>query len=133
MVALIIAYLPTMYSAFSRREAAVTLLDVRAGKPPSAVQMILRYHRNHGLDSLHSINFLKFRYAYLLMRTEDEFVLVPFQSIFEFNKSLRGQMEDSILYWANKILSVLEILSGCWRVVNDHMFYPVVLYAQCLS
>ncbi len=53
MVALIIAYLPTMYSAFSRREAAVTLLDVRAGKPPSAVQMILRYHRNHGLDSLH--------------------------------------------------------------------------------
>jgi hypothetical protein len=53
MVALIIAYLPTMYGAFSRRETAVTLLDVRAGKPPSAVQMILRYHRNHGLDSLH--------------------------------------------------------------------------------
>ncbi|MGB3715619.1 MAG: hypothetical protein WA996_14400 [Candidatus Promineifilaceae bacterium] len=53
MVALIIAYLPTMYNAFSRRETAVTLLDVRAGRPPSAVQMILRYHRNHGLDSLH--------------------------------------------------------------------------------
>lgn len=53
MVALIIAYLPTMYSAFSRRETAVALLDVRAGSPPSAVQMILRYHRNHGLDSLH--------------------------------------------------------------------------------
>jgi hypothetical protein len=53
MVALIIAYLPTMYGAFSRRETAVALLDVRAGNPPSAVQMILRYHRNHGLDSLH--------------------------------------------------------------------------------
>jgi hypothetical protein len=53
MVALIIAYLPTMYGAFSRRETAVALLDVRAGRPPSAVQMILRYHRNHGLDSLH--------------------------------------------------------------------------------
>lgn len=53
MVALIIAYLPTMYGAFSRRETAVTLLDVRAGRPPSAVQMILRYHRNHGLESLH--------------------------------------------------------------------------------
>ena len=53
MVALLIAYLPTMYSAFTRRETAVTLLDVRAGLPPSAVQMILRYHRNHGLDSLH--------------------------------------------------------------------------------
>jgi hypothetical protein len=53
MVALIIAYLPTMYGAFSRRESAVTLLDVRAGRPPSAIQMLLRYHRNHGLENLH--------------------------------------------------------------------------------
>jgi len=35
LVALLIAYLPTMYTAFSRREAAVTLLEVRAGSPPS--------------------------------------------------------------------------------------------------
>ncbi|MGW8318234.1 MAG: hypothetical protein ACWGPS_03230 [Candidatus Promineifilaceae bacterium] len=52
LVALLIAYLPTMYSAFSRREAAVTLLEVRAGKPPSAVEMLMRYYRNDGLDSL---------------------------------------------------------------------------------
>src|SRR5690242_13157367 len=31
LVALLIAYLPTMYGAFSRRETAVTLLAVRAG------------------------------------------------------------------------------------------------------
>jgi hypothetical protein len=52
LVALLIAYLPTMYSAFSKRERAVTLLEVRAGKPPSAAEMILRYHRNQGFDSL---------------------------------------------------------------------------------
>ena len=52
MVALLIAYLPTMYAAFSRREAAVTLLEVRAGNPPSAAEMIQRYHRIHGLDAL---------------------------------------------------------------------------------
>ena len=52
MIALLIAYLPTMYAAFSRREAAVTLLDVRAGNPPSPTQMIARYHRIHGLDQL---------------------------------------------------------------------------------
>jgi hypothetical protein len=34
LVALLIAYLPTMYAAFSRRESAVTLLEVRAGSPP---------------------------------------------------------------------------------------------------
>ncbi len=52
MVALLISYLPTMYSAFQRREAAVTMLEVRAGAPPSVVGMISRYHRIHGLDHL---------------------------------------------------------------------------------
>ncbi len=52
LVALLIAYLPTIYAAFSRREAAVTLLEVRAGNPPSAEQMLLRYHRIHGFARL---------------------------------------------------------------------------------
>ena len=52
LVALLIAYLPTMYSAFSKREAAVTMLEVRAGSPPSAIELIQRYHRIHGLDHL---------------------------------------------------------------------------------
>ncbi len=52
LVALLIAYLPSIYSAFSRREALVTLLEVRAGNPPSAVEMIARYHRIHGLEHL---------------------------------------------------------------------------------
>ncbi|MBE7556577.1 MAG: hypothetical protein HS126_36460 [Anaerolineales bacterium] len=52
LIALLIAYLPSMYAAFSRREAAVALLEVRAGSPPSAVEMILRFQRIHGLDRL---------------------------------------------------------------------------------
>ena len=52
MVALLIAYLPTMYAAFSRREQAVNMLEVRAGNPPSAVEMLLRFRRIHGLDKL---------------------------------------------------------------------------------
>jgi hypothetical protein len=52
LVGLLIAYLPTMYSAFSRREQAVNLLEVRAGSPPSALEMLLRFNRIHGLDKL---------------------------------------------------------------------------------
>ena len=52
LVGLLIAYLPTMYAAFSRREQAVSLAEVRAGNPPSALEMILRYNRIHGLDKL---------------------------------------------------------------------------------
>lgn len=52
LVGLLIGYLPTIYSAFARREQAVNLLEVRAGSPPSALEMLLRFHRNHGLDKL---------------------------------------------------------------------------------
>lgn len=52
LIALLIAYLPSMYSAFQRRAAAVSLLEVRAGTPPSAVEMLLRFNRIHGLDRL---------------------------------------------------------------------------------
>ncbi len=52
MAALLIAYLPTMYSAFSRREAMVAMLDVRAGTPPTTLELISRAHRIRGLDSL---------------------------------------------------------------------------------
>lgn len=52
LVALLIAYLPTIYSAFSRREAAVKLLEVRAGNPPTAVEMLKRYYRIQGIHRL---------------------------------------------------------------------------------
>lgn len=52
LVGLLIAYLPTMYSAFARREQVVNMLEVRAGSPPTALEMLLRFHRNHGLDKL---------------------------------------------------------------------------------
>jgi hypothetical protein len=52
LVALLIAYLPSMYAAFARRETAVSLLEVRAGSPPTAVEMIERYYRIHGVDRL---------------------------------------------------------------------------------
>jgi hypothetical protein len=52
LIALLIAYLPTMYAAFSRREASVALLEGRAGTPPSAATMIVRYHQIRGLEYL---------------------------------------------------------------------------------
>ncbi len=45
LVALLISYLPTIYTLFSRRETDVVKLDVRAGSPPTALEMLTRYHR----------------------------------------------------------------------------------------
>jgi hypothetical protein len=36
VIAIVIGYLPSLYQAFSRREATVSQLDARAGSPPSA-------------------------------------------------------------------------------------------------
>lgn len=55
LVALLIAYLPTMYAAFSKRETLVTLLEVRADSPPSAVTLIIRAHGIRGLDYLRDL------------------------------------------------------------------------------
>jgi hypothetical protein len=52
LVALVISYLPTMYGAFARREVVVNLLAVRAGTPPSSVELLLRAHRIGMNDTL---------------------------------------------------------------------------------
>jgi hypothetical protein len=44
-MALIIGYLPVLYQAFSRREVTISMLDARAGSPPSAWQLLLRLAR----------------------------------------------------------------------------------------
>ena len=52
LLALLISYLPTLYGVFSRREAAVETLETRAGSPPSAVELLVRFWRIEFFDEL---------------------------------------------------------------------------------
>ena len=52
MVAVLIAYLPTIYGAFSRREVMVTQLSVRAGTPPTPWRLLELAHRAGYLNEL---------------------------------------------------------------------------------
>lgn len=52
LVSLMISYLPTIYGAFSRREALVGMLEVRAGLPPSPAELLTRYQRVRMLDQI---------------------------------------------------------------------------------
>ena len=52
LVALLISYLPSIYSNFSRREALVVKLEVRAGSPPDAETFLTRVYRIRGLEHL---------------------------------------------------------------------------------
>ena len=42
-LALVIAYVPVLYQAFSRREARITMLDEWAGSPPTAAVLLRRW------------------------------------------------------------------------------------------
>jgi hypothetical protein len=54
-LALVISYLPLLNQSFSQREVTISLLDSRAGSPPTAAEM-LRRHLHHGnLDDLRQL------------------------------------------------------------------------------
>jgi hypothetical protein len=52
LLALLISYLPTIYSSFQRREGLVTRAAMQAGSPPSGVELLVRFQRLSGLDAL---------------------------------------------------------------------------------
>ena len=52
IISLMISYLPTIYGAFSRREALVGMLEVRAGLSASPAVLLTRYSRIEWLDRI---------------------------------------------------------------------------------
>jgi hypothetical protein len=51
-LAVVISYLPVLYQAFSRREVTISLLDARAGSPPTAGTLLFRLARFSDLGRL---------------------------------------------------------------------------------
>jgi hypothetical protein len=51
-LAIVIGYFPVLYAGFSRREAVISLMDARAGSPPTAGELLSRYGRNGYADGL---------------------------------------------------------------------------------
>lgn len=49
---LAISYLPVLYGAFSRREVNISLLDARAGSPPTASELLKRHTQPKSVDAL---------------------------------------------------------------------------------
>src|SRR3954454_11589132 len=53
-LAAMISYLPVLYQAFSRREVTISLMDARAGSPPSAAEALLRAARAGDVNAIRS-------------------------------------------------------------------------------
>ncbi|MGA2732296.1 MAG: potassium channel family protein [Syntrophobacteraceae bacterium] len=54
-LAIVIGYLPGLNSSFSRREVNISLLDARAGSPPTAAEMLYRHNDERGMESIREL------------------------------------------------------------------------------
>ncbi|MGA2427493.1 MAG: ion channel [Candidatus Acidiferrum sp.] len=54
-LAAIIGYLPFIYGSFSKREVEISLLDSRAGTPPTAGELLLRHSYEGGREALREL------------------------------------------------------------------------------
>jgi hypothetical protein len=51
-LAIVITYMPVLYGAFSRREVNISLMDARAGSPPSAGELLRRNLEDRDVETL---------------------------------------------------------------------------------
>jgi hypothetical protein len=51
-LAVVMGYFPVLYTAFSRREVSISLLDARAGSPPTAAELMRRHSYEGGKNAL---------------------------------------------------------------------------------
>ena len=54
-LAIVIGYLPVLNQSFSRREVSISLLDARAGSPPTAGEMLSRHNDRYGMESIRQL------------------------------------------------------------------------------
>src|SRR5437763_4289613 len=80
-LAIVIGYMPVIYQAFSRRESNISLLDARAGSPPSATELLARHGRDHSIAALEDLLKGWERWAAELLESHLSYpVLVYFRS-----------------------------------------------------
>ena len=52
LLAVVMGYFPVLYTAFSKREVSISLLDARAGSPPTAAELLKRHSYQGGESAL---------------------------------------------------------------------------------
>ena len=111
-LALLITYMPSLYSAFQRRESLVSMLEVRAGSPPSGVELLLRFQRIHGLD--HLIEEVFEAWEAWFIDVEESHTSMPALPFFR-----SPQPERSWITAAGAVLDGAALMSSCVDVAKD--------------
>lgn len=75
-LAMVMGYFPVLYSAFSRREVSISLLDARAGSPPTASELMRRHAHDGAADALSTLLIEWERWSAELLESHISFQLL---------------------------------------------------------
>jgi hypothetical protein len=106
-LALIIGYLPALNQSFASREESISLLDARAGSPPTALEMLCRHDHDTGLLKLEEFLDLWERWSSELLENHLSYPVLAFFRSQHENQSWIGAL-TAILDTCSLVMTYLE-------------------------
>lgn len=108
-LAVVMGYFPVLYSAFSRREVSIALLDARAGSPPTAAEL-LRRHSHEGAEQALSLLLVEWeRWSAELLESHISYPLLCYFRSQHSNQS-----------WISALTSILDTSALLIAGVRGH-------------
>ncbi|MGA8142359.1 MAG: potassium channel family protein [Candidatus Acidiferrales bacterium] len=129
-LALVISYLPVIYSAFSRREVNIVLLDARAGSPPTAAEILRRHAGPNGFDALQHLLSDWERWSAELLESHISYPVVSYFRSQHSNESWLGALTAILDTSAFLVASVDNACSRQARLTFAMCRHTVVDLAQ---
>lgn len=88
----VVGYLPTLYAAFAQRELEISLMDARAGSPPTAAEFLLRTPPSDGRTLCDELLAAWERWAAQLLETHISYPQLAFYRSQHANQSWLGTL-----------------------------------------
>jgi hypothetical protein len=109
LLAVVMGYFPVLYGAFSRREVSISLLDARAGSPPTAAEL-MRRHSYEGAEQALSLLLVEWeRWSAELLESHISYPLLCY---------FRSQHNNQS--WISALTSVLDTSALLIAGVRGH-------------
>src|SRR5262249_8204919 len=115
-LAVVVGYLPVLYQAFSGRETTISLLDARAGSPPSAGECLLRLARSGNLAAIDAVLVGWERWAAELLESHLSFPVLSYYRSQHDNQS-----------WLAALASILDTCAILMVEIKNANLYQAQL------
>jgi hypothetical protein len=106
-LAVVISYLPVFYQAFSRREITISLLDARAGSPPSGGELLRRLGEGRSLAAVGALLVEWERWSAELLESHLSFPVLGYYRSQHDNQSWVGTL-NTILDTSSLLIAAVD-------------------------